>query len=141
MINSFITQYSPNRKCFLWHNLYSTKETNRKESQKTSMSYRIREIDHTGKFGDTINLGLLHDLIPTQAIDSALQEAEADPGRYRKINKPITVILLLGLCLYPDKSILIFLIEFTHQMANLWRTGTISLITDSGFSKRRYDLG
>src|SRR5438477_4807301 len=141
MINGFTAQYSSNRKCFLWHNWYSRKETNRKETQKTSMSYRIREIDHTGKFGDTITLGLLQDLIPTQAIKDALQEAGATPGRYRKIDKTITVILILGLCLYPDKSIVIFLVDFTHQMANLWTTRAISLITDDAFSHRRYDLG
>ena len=141
MVSNFIEQYSQNKKCFLWHNWLTNKKTNRKESQKTSMSYRIREIDHTGKFADTITLGLLQNLIPMQAIEAALSDAGALPGRYRKINKPITIILILALCLYPDKSIAVFLIDFTHQLANLWTTAHFTLITDGGFAHRRYDLG
>ena len=139
--NSSITHYFKNRKCFLWHNWYSNQETNRKRSQKTFMSYRIREVSHAGKFADLINLGLLKQLITTEAIEQALREAGVKPGRYRKINKVVAIILILGLTLYPDHSIANFLHEFTHQLTNLWSTDHFIPIRDDAFSHRRYKLG
>lgn len=105
------------------------------------MRYRLREIEMENKFCQELHVEAINRVLPTQEIKAALAAENVQASRVRKLNLLVTVLVIVGMSLYPYLSIGHVMQKIARGLRFIWPDPDYDLVKDSALSYRRYQLG
>lgn len=105
------------------------------------MGYRLREIETENKFCRELHVEAIQRVIPAVTIQAVLEKENSQSCRERKLNLLVTVMIILGLHLYPLLSMGGVVEKMARGLRFIWPNPDYEVVKDSGLSYRRYQLG
>lgn len=105
------------------------------------MGYRIREIDTESNFCQELRIEMIERVLPTTDIDQVLATEGVAAQRVRKLDLLVTVLVVVGMNIYPYLSIGHVLQKLARGLRFIWPDADYEIPKDSAFSYRRYQLG
>ena len=69
------------------------------------MGYRLREIEMENKFCQELHVEAINHVMPVSTINASLEAENVQASRVRKLNLVVTVLIIVGMSLYPFLSI------------------------------------
>lgn len=104
------------------------------------MRYRLREIDAENKFCQEFQIEAIHRVLPLQEIKAALEAENIQTSRVRKLNLLVTVLIIVGMNLYPYLSIGHVMQKMGRGLRFIWPDPNYDVVKDSALSYRRYQV-
>ena len=105
------------------------------------MGYRLREIEMENKFCQELHVEAINRVMPVTEINAALEAENVQASRVRKLNLLVTVLVIVGMNLYPFLSIGHVMQKMARGLRFIWPDPDYDVGKDSAFSYRRYQLG
>jgi hypothetical protein len=105
------------------------------------MGYRIREIEAESNFCQELNIEMVNRVIPIAAIEAALTAKGVQAWRVRKLDLLVTVLVIIGMNIYPYLSIGHVMQKIARGLRFIWPNADYEVAKDSGLCYRRYQLG
>ena len=105
------------------------------------MGYRIREIDAESNFCQELRIEMIERVLPTNNIAQLLATEGVAAQRVRKLDLLVTVLVVVGMNIYPYLSIGHVLQKLARGLRFIWPDADYEIPKDSAFSYRRYQLG
>jgi hypothetical protein len=105
------------------------------------MGYRIREIDAESNFCQELRIEMIERVLPTNNIAQLLATEGVAAQRVRKLDLLVTVLVVVGMNIYPYLSIGHVLQKLARGLRFIWPEADYEIPKDSAFSYRRYQLG
>lgn len=105
------------------------------------MGYRLREIETENKFCQELHVEAIQRVIPVATIQAVIEKENAQISRVRKLNLLVTLMIILGMHLYPLLSIGLVIQKMARGLRFIWPNPDYKVVGDSAFSYRRYQLG
>jgi len=105
------------------------------------MGYRLREIETENKFCQELHVEAIQRVIPVATIQAVIEKENAQISRVRKLNLLVTLLIILGMHLYPLLSIGLVIQKMARGLRFIWPNPEYEVVGDSAFSYRRYQLG
>lgn len=104
------------------------------------MRYRLREIDAENKFCQELHVEAINRVLPVQEIKAALEAENIQTSRVRKLNLLVTVLIIVGMNLYPFLSIGHVMQKMARGLRFIWPDPNYDVVKDSALSYRRYQV-
>lgn len=104
------------------------------------MRYRLREIDAENKFCQELHVEAINRVLPVQEIKAALDAENIQTSRVRKLNLLVTVLIIVGMNLYPFLSIGHVMQKMARGLRFIWPDPNYDVVKDSALSYRRYQV-
>jgi len=105
------------------------------------MGYRIREIDAESNFCQELRIEMIERVLPANDIAQLLATEGVAAQRVRKLDLLVTVLVVVGMNIYPYLSIGHVLQKLARGLRFIWPDADYDVPKDSAFSYRRYQLG
>lgn len=105
------------------------------------MGYRLREIETENNFCQELHVEAIQRVIPVATIQAVIEKENAQISRVRKLNLLVTLMIILGMHLYPLLSIGLVIQKMARGLRFIWPNPDYQVVGDSAFSYRRYQLG
>jgi hypothetical protein len=105
------------------------------------MGYRLREIETENKFCQELEVEAIARVIPTATMQAALADENAEVTRVRKLTFLVTILIIIGMNLYPTLSIGHVMQKIARGLRFIWPNPDYDVVKDSALSYRRYQLG
>lgn len=105
------------------------------------MGYRIREIDTESNFCQELQIEMIERVLPTTDIAQVLAAEGVEAQRVRKLDLLLTVLVIVGMNIYPYLSIGHVIQKLTRGLRFIWPDADYDVPRDSALSYRRYQLG
>lgn len=105
------------------------------------MGYRIREIDAERNFCQELQVDMINRVLPVTEIEQILAAEGVQASRIRKLDLPVTVLVLVGMNLYPYLSIGHVMQKIARGLRFIWPDADYDVPGDSALCYRRYQLG
>ena len=105
------------------------------------MGYRIRKIEDTSNFCQELRIDMIERVLSTTDIAEALAAEGIKTPRVRKLNLPLTVLVIVCMNIYPYLSIGHVIQKLAHGLRFIWPDPDYDIPKDSALSYRRYQLG
>jgi hypothetical protein len=93
------------------------------------------------KFCQELHVEAINRVLPTQEIKAALDAENVQASRVRKLNLLVTVLVIVGMSLYPFLSIGHVMQKIARGLRFIWPDPDYDVGKDSALSYRRYQLG
>lgn len=104
------------------------------------MRYRLREIDAENKFCQELHVEAINRVLPVEEIKAALDAENIQTSRVRKLNLLVTVLIIVGMNLYPFLSIGHVMQKMARGLRFIWPDPNYDVVKDSALSYRRYQV-
>lgn len=105
------------------------------------MGYGIRKIEAESNFCQELRMDMIDRVLPPTAITEALVAEGVVAQRVRKLDLLLTVLVIVGMNLYPHLSIGHVIQKLTRGLRFIWPDADYDVPKDSALSYRRYQLG
>lgn len=105
------------------------------------MGYRLREIEAESNFCQELHVDAINRVLSKGDIEAALAAENMHTSRVRKLNLLITVLVIVGMNLYPYLSISRVMSKMARGLRFIWHNPNYDVAKDSALSYRRYQLG
>lgn len=105
------------------------------------MGFRLREIDAESKFCREFSLDAIERVVPISQVRAVLSEVGVSEQRERKLNRVVTVFIVIGMGLYNHLSIGKVLKQLAKGLRYIWPEPDYAVAKDSAISYRRDQLG
>ena len=105
------------------------------------MGYRLREIETENKFCQELHVEAIERVVSVASIEAALSDENMQTGRVRKLNLLVTILIIMGMSLYPRLSIGHVIQKMARGLRFIWSNPEYDVAKDSALSYRRYQLG
>jgi hypothetical protein len=105
------------------------------------MKYRLREVAAENKFCQELHVEAINRVLPMQEIKAALDAENVQASRVRKLNLLVTVLVIVGMNLYPFLSIGHVMQKMARGLRFIWPDPDYDVVKDSALSYRRYQVG
>jgi len=104
------------------------------------MGYRLREIEMENKFCQELHVEAINRVLPTTEIKAALAAENIQTSRVRKLTLLVTVLVIVGMNLYPFLSIGHVMQKMARGLRFIWPNPEYDVVKDSALSYRRYQV-
>jgi hypothetical protein len=105
------------------------------------MGFRVREYEAEGKFSGALDLEAIGRAVPMSEIEESLARAGVDTAHERKLNVAVTVLVVIAMSLWRDKSIGRVLRMVSQGLRFVWWDPDIELAGESALAYRRRQVG
>lgn len=105
------------------------------------MGYRIREIDADSNFCQELRIEMIERVLPAIEIAQVLAAEGIATQRVRKLDLLLTVLVIVGMNLYPNLSMGHVIQKLARGLRFIWPDADYDVPKDSALSYRRYQLG
>jgi hypothetical protein len=105
------------------------------------MGYRIREIDAEINFCQELRIEMIERVLPANDIAQVLAAEGVAAQRVRKLDLPLTLLVIIGMNIYPYLSIGHVIQKLARGLRFIWPDADYEVPKDSAMSYRRYQLG
>jgi hypothetical protein len=105
------------------------------------MGYRIREIDAESNFCQELRIEMIERVLPANDIAQVLAAEGVAAQRVRKLDLPLTILVIIGMNIYPYLSIGHVIQKLARGLRFIWPDADYKIAKDSAMSYRRYQLG
>jgi hypothetical protein len=105
------------------------------------MRYRIREIDAESNFCQELRIEMIERVLPATDIAQVLTAEGVAAQRVRKLDLLLTVLVIVGMNIYPYLSIGHVIQKLARGLRFIWPDADYDVPKDSALSYRRYQLG
>ena len=105
------------------------------------MGYRIREIEAESNFCQELTIEMINRVMPSTVIEAALAAAGVQAQRVRKLDLLVTVLVIVGMNIYPYLSIGHVMQKIARGLRFIWLDPDYDIAKDSALCYRRYQLG
>jgi hypothetical protein len=105
------------------------------------MGYRIREIDAESNFCQELRIEMIERFLPTSDIAQVIAAEGVVAQRVRKLDLLLTVLVIVGMNIYPYLSIGHVIQKLGRGLRFIWPDADYDVPKDSALSYRRYQLG
>lgn len=105
------------------------------------MGYRIREIEVESNFCQELRIDMIERVLPVTDIAKALAAEGIETQRVRKLDLLLTVLVIVGMNIYPYLSIGHVIQKLARGLRFIWPDADYDVPKDSALSYRRYQLG
>ena len=105
------------------------------------MGYRIREINAESNFCQELRIEMIERVLPTNDIAQVLAAEGVAAQRVRKLDLLLTVLVIVGMNIYPYLSIGHVIQKLARGLRFIWPDADYDVPKDSALSYRRYQLG
>lgn len=105
------------------------------------MGYRIREIDAESNFCQELRIEMIERVLPANDITQVLAAEGVAAQRVRKLDLLVTVLVVVGMNIYPCLSIGHVIQKLARGLRFIWPDADYDVPKDSAMSYRRYQLG
>jgi len=105
------------------------------------MGYRLRELEAESKFGRTLTLDALGQVVLMSDIKAVIQEEAVEEIRERKLTMVVAVLLVITMNIYSRLSLGHVMQKLGQGLRFIWGDPDYRLPGDSAISYRRYQLG
>jgi Insertion element 4 transposase N-terminal len=105
------------------------------------MGYSLHSISPNSSLVHELCLDALQKVIPTKTIELALSESGLHTKRKRKLTLITTVLLVILMTIYTQRSLSHVLEKLLQGLRFIWPTDTLTAPSAAAFSYRRYQLG
>jgi hypothetical protein len=105
------------------------------------MGYRIREIDGESNFCQELRIEMIERVLPATDIAQVLAAEGRQAQRVRKLDLLLTVLVIVGMNIYPALSIGHVIQKLARGLRFIWPDADYDVPKDSALSYRRYQLG
>src|SRR3972149_1573399 len=105
------------------------------------MNFRPRTLGVESQFCEAITMETISRVVPKAMIEAMLDETGAREHRTRKLTAALTILVMIGMCLYSQLSVGAVMQKLAKGLRLLWSDWEYPVATASAFSQRRYQLG
>ena len=105
------------------------------------MGYRIRELEAESNFCQELRVDMIERVLSTADIAKALAAEGIKTQRVRKLDLPLTVLVIVCMNIYPYLSMGHVIQKLARGLRFIWPDADYDVPKDSAFSYRRYQLG
>lgn len=115
--------------------------TSKKKLRSYLIGYKLREIEAESKFSQELSLAAIEHIVPRATIAEVLAAGGRLTERERKLNLPITVLLVIMINIYPSDSMADVLEQMAQGLRYIWPDPDYVLPKASAITYRRYQVG
>jgi hypothetical protein len=105
------------------------------------MGFRVRAYETRGKFSEALTLAAIGRAVPMAEVEQALAEVGLDTARERKLTMAVTMLVVIAMSLWREKSIGLVMRMVSQGLRFVWWDPDIDLPGDSALAYRRKQLG
>ena len=105
------------------------------------MNFIPRQLGVEDRFCEAVTLETLTHVVPVATIAAVVEEMGIKEQRVRKLPAGLTVLVIIGMCLYSHLSIAAVLQKMVQGLRLLWGDGEAAVANASAISQRRYQVG
>lgn len=105
------------------------------------MGYRLREIERENNFSQELHIDMLNRVVPQAVIEATLADEGVQAARVQKLDLLVTVLVIVGMNLYPHLSIGRVMKKIARGLRFIWVDPDYSVAKDSALCYRRYQVG
>jgi hypothetical protein len=105
------------------------------------MGYRLREFETENNFCQELHIDMLERVVPKTVIEATLAEEGVQAARVQKLDLLVTVLVIVGMNLYPTLAIGRVMKKIARGLRFIWVNPDYDVAKDSALCYRRYQVG
>ena len=117
------------------------KRSKKEPKENYPIGYKLREIEAESKFSQELSLPMIENIVPQATIAAVLAAEGRFTERERKLNLPVTVLLVIMMNLYTTDAIGAVLEKMAQGLRYIWPDPDYQVPNASAVSYRRDQVG